>query len=156
MKGYKDYKYKSYLIDLMKEDKKTQKLLPYHLQSLPKTNRKRYELNISTKNELLHNSRLDNIFTDTEQEPRRMSVNTQGGSAIFSNYSKLMKSYQHDSYVSNRESSHLCEEITINNTIIGNVIENEKMLTVNPRLLSRHKKEPYREMNTIKEFRILV
>lgn len=37
------------MIDLMKSDKKFQKLLPFHLQNLTKTPRKRYELTDSTK-----------------------------------------------------------------------------------------------------------
>jgi hypothetical protein len=76
VKGYKNYKYRSYMSDLMKSDKKLQKLLPFHLQNLTKASHKRYELNNSTKQELLHYSKLDNIFTEGDLEHVKPAVIT--------------------------------------------------------------------------------
>ncbi|CAD8124769.1 unnamed protein product [Paramecium sonneborni] len=157
VKGYKNYKYKSYMIDLMKSDKKLQKLLPFHLQNLTKTPRKRYELNDSTKQELLHFSKLDNIFTEGDLEIMKQATITQGAMNIQALYRKTLKSYEQDSQNTKRaDESLLCDEITMNNSLISNIIEHQKQLTINPRVIRQTKKEVYKEMNTIKEFKVLV
>ncbi|CAD8127182.1 unnamed protein product [Paramecium sonneborni] len=157
VKGYKNYKYKSYMIDLMKSDKKLQKLLPFHLQNLTKTPRKRYELNDSTKQELLHFSKLDNIFTEGDLEIMKQATITQGALNIQAMYRKTLKSYEQDSQNTKRaDESQLCDEITMNNSLISNIIEHQKQLTINPRVIRQSKKEVYKEMNTIKEFKVLV
>ncbi|CAD8136044.1 unnamed protein product [Paramecium pentaurelia] len=157
VKGYKNYKYKSYMMDLMKSDKKLQKLLPFHLQNLTKTPRKRYELNDSTKQELLHFSKLDNIFTEGDLEIMKQATVTQGAMNIQAMYKKTLKSYEQDSLNTRRaDESQLCDEITMNNSIISNIIEHQKQLTINPRVIRQAKKEIYKEMNTIKEFKVLV
>ncbi|CAK58809.1 unnamed protein product (macronuclear) [Paramecium tetraurelia] len=157
VKGYKNYKYKSYMMDLMKSDKKLQKLLPFHLQNLTKTPRKRYELNDSTKQELLHFSKLDNIFTEGDLDVMKQATVTQGAMNIQAMYKKTLKSYEQDSQNTRRaDESQLCDEITMNNSMISNIIEHQKQLTINPRVIRQAKKEIYKEMNTIKEFKVLV
>ncbi|KAM3147300.1 hypothetical protein pb186bvf_000551 [Paramecium bursaria] len=159
MKGYKNYKYQSYYLDLMNKDKKTQKLLPYHLQTTTKTPRKRYELNAETKVELLHHSKLDNIFTDNiENEYQRSTAITVSGSQIQTNYNKVILSFMHDSMMSKRDSSseRYRPEQELNNSIIDIILTKKKHLSVNPRIINNQKKINYREMNTIKEFKILV
>lgn len=118
MDGYKDYKYKSLVLDLMKQDKRAQKALPYHLQTTSKTPRKRYELNDDTRIELLYKSRLDNIFTD-QSEPNRPNAVTLNGSYIQHSYNKIINTLTPEPHT---EMEIKNDQIEINNTIITNIL----------------------------------